>query len=193
MNEISSFMFSEHTMNGYPVIGAGICPSAYKNTIASEIKEKITKLDMKVIDDPFYIDYTLAAYVKKVSPDYLYAVGLSIYIPGVEGPTGGIIGNPFQCISSASGISEYADNGLSVAAYPGGPGIIINGTPELAESIIRNVNPGEGGVKILSELAEITMKSSVNIAIMVTDGTGSVNPGTVAAIDNGIIKFMTIG
>lgn len=43
---------------------------------------------MKVIDDPFYIDYTLAAYVKKVSPDYLYAVGLSIYIPGVEGPTG---------------------------------------------------------------------------------------------------------
>lgn len=44
MNEISSFMFSEHTMNGYPVIGAGICPSAYKNTIASEIKEKNNKI-----------------------------------------------------------------------------------------------------------------------------------------------------
>lgn len=192
MNEISTFMFTEQTINNYSVIGAGICQSAYKDVIASEIKEKISELDMKTADNPFYVDYILASYVKKISPNYLFAVGLSIYIPGVGGPTGGIIGNPFQSISSASGVSEYIDNGLSAAAYPGGPGIIIKGTPELAETIIKIVNPGDSGIKTLSKMVETAMKFSVNIGIMITDGTGSVNPGAAAAIDNGTAEFMTI-
>lgn len=193
MNEISSFMFSEHTVNNYSVIGAGLCLSTYKHAIASEIKEKIRELDMKAAEDPFYVDYILASYIKKISPRHLFAVGLSICIPGVKGPTGGVIGNPFQSISSASGISEYIDNGLSTAAYPGGPGIIIKGTPELAETIIKTVNPGDGGIKTLSKMVETTMKFSVSIGIIVTDGTGTINPGVAATIDNGVAKFMTIG
>lgn len=193
MNEISSFMFSEHTVNNYPVIGAGLCLSADKHAVASEIKEKIRKLDMKVAEDPFYVDYILASYIKKISPKHLFAIGLSICIPGVIGPTGGIIGNPFQSISSASGISEYIDNGLSTASYPGGPGIIIKGTPEMAERIIKTVNPGDSGIKTLSKMVETTMKFSVSIGIIVTDGTGSVNPGAAVSIENGTVKFMTIG
>lgn len=180
-------------MDGYTVIGAGICPLVSKDFIVDSIKGKLRLFKFHVIDNPFYIDYMLASCVRSMDISNIYGLGLSLCVPGISGPTGGIIGNPNCSISSAQGISEDMGNGLSVAAYPGGPGIIIEGSSEKAETILCSVMQGDGGLNCLNKLLNICIRNSIKIAIMVTDGSGAVEPGCAGSLEKGCAKYLTIG
>ncbi|TDT61900.1 hypothetical protein [Fonticella tunisiensis] len=192
MSELTTFIFKEYTVDGYPVLVAGICPLIFKQFAEAEIKEKIKSFKIDAVDNPYYIDYMLASYISEISPKCLYALGISINIPGISGPTGGIIGNPLAVISSAEGLSEYIDNGLSMAAYPGGPGIVINGKPHVAKEILRTVKPGDGEINTLLNMAEIAVKYDIKIAIIISDGTGTSYPGAAVTIENRKINYFSI-
>ncbi|MFP4579953.1 MAG: hypothetical protein ACLFQ6_04420, partial [Candidatus Sumerlaeia bacterium] len=128
------------------------------------------------------IDSHLADYVKRHAPQSIPAIGITLHIPDVPGPTGGIIGNPHRRMSSADGRGEVTGKGLSCAAHAGGPGLVIAGEPETAEAIIQCASPGSGGPDILKHLLEKARDREISQAFALTDGCGWHQQGGVALL-----------
>lgn len=191
MHNFRTFIFKEYTKDGYPVLGAGIYPY-YTNNDIIYLLSSINKFKIDLLDDPFYIDYALASYINKICPNNIYALGLSINLPNISSQTGGIIGNPHNRGSSAEGLSEDIGNGLSVAAYPGGPGVAIYGSAEEAELILKTVKPEEGGKEKLDRMTDKAKELGIDIAIMISDGTGVKSQGCVMTLENNVVKYISI-
>lgn len=192
MKYLTTFVFQEFTGDGYPVAAGGICPFLFAAEGKEALRQAVRSYQVAHNTDTFALDYSLAAWLKQHCPADLYAVGVSIRVPGIPGPTGGVIGYPRQTISSADGISEPIGHGLSVAAYPGGPGIVINGSPDLAEQIIRTVQPGTGGEETLRQLADHALKLGISTALLVADGTGTELPGCVMILEGGHLNYVIL-
>lgn len=191
MSSLENFIFTAHTFEGYPIVGAGICPSDH----AKKIPDLPTRFSSIVLDtpsDPFLIDYQLACFAGQVFPDFVYAVGISIYVPDASDPAGGVIGNPHMPIRSAEGMSECIGNRLSIAAYPGGPGIIIEGSPSQAEEAVSHINPGDQEPAALYHLVEAAVSAGIRRLIVVSDGAGTTSPGCVISFDEGILQSAVI-
>jgi len=185
-------LLKDLTKDGYPMAIAGICPFPFTESMGCEIRDLIRNYSFSPTDDEFMIDYFMAQYFSKLAPQYVLAWGITIKVPEALGPTGGIIGNPHREAKSADGNSEYIGNGLSVAAYPGGPGIVIEGEPQVAKNILFVSNPTESGKAPLFAMAKKAMEFNVHTAIMITDGTGLDAQGCALTLDGNEIKCVTL-
>lgn len=177
------FLFKEITEQGYEVLCTGIS-SINAEIDIKDLAQKLRKMKIKMVDDPFYIDYIMAVYIQKICAHTIYGVGLSIKIPGIVSSTGGIIGSPHKSPSSAEGLGEDIGHGLSVAAYPGGPGLIIEGKTNEAETILKVVEQESSGIHVLEKMKDKALGLGIRKAVMICDGTGKNNIGCVLTINN---------
>jgi hypothetical protein len=170
MNKLQGVMVSGITAQGFkwlaPVIFCG-----NRDKVISVVQHKVNHLFLttKAQKDPYAIDYSLAQTVQGL-PVNIRALGISISIPEAAGPSGGIIGNPHLAPRSAEGISENIGSGLSLAALPGGPGLIITGTARQAAKALSGIKPGSGGKQIIKEIHNRITGLDIPLAIAVTDG-----------------------
>lgn len=187
------FSFSTHTLEGYPIIGAGICDIIHRKE-ALNIFSDINKISLgiKGLNDPFNIDYLLREKIAKISPPYVFGLALSIEIPGAIGPTGGIIGNPFFQGETANGLSQDIGNGFSVVALPGGPGLLIQGDKGKAKNIFTNIVIGESRLVSTKHIKQEFVNNGIELALIVTDGTGTKKPGTILSYENKKINKLRI-
>jgi hypothetical protein len=175
------------------MVAAGICPVKDKNRIEKIIYD-LDRVEFPGNCSPLEVDYSLVVHIKKICPEYIYAIGVSISLPGVSGPCGGVLGNPHMEISSVSkySISEKIRNGISVAAFPGGPGIMIHGGPDHAEDALRQTEHEKSGVEKLEKIICRTALSGINIAVALTDGTGKGQRGCCMTLENGRTRISEI-
>ncbi|MCY6484124.1 hypothetical protein OW763_07125 [Clostridium aestuarii] len=189
--KLKCFLFNEVTEQGYKFLCTGIC-SQYAEQDIKNLSEQIKKIKLKVKDDPFYIDYILAIHLQKVCAETIYGVGLTIKIPGIIKNTGGVIGNPHMNPTSAEGLSENIGHGLSTAAYSGGPGIIIEGSIEHAEKILRAASEEMSGMKVLELMKDKAVALGINKAIMICDGSGIKSSGCALTLYNNKTEKLTL-
>ncbi|MDR7869686.1 MAG: hypothetical protein RIN55_02415 [Tissierellaceae bacterium] len=174
------FTFSERTLEGYPVIGAGICDMIY----VEEAKKSFSKinqinLDVKNLEDPWEIDCLLNRKIASLAPDFIHGLALSIKVEGATGPTGGIIGNPRGFGDTANGQVSSIGNDLSVIALPGGPGMLIKGSKSILKSIFTNVVMGQNRVVSMKRISEELKANQIDLALVVKDGTGKRERGMI--------------
>lgn len=181
------FLFKEITEQGYEVLCTGISSTNAEIDIEN-LSEKIRKLKIKTVDDPFYIDYMLGVYIQKTCAESIYGVGVSIKVPGLTSSSGGIIGSPHAPPTSAEGLSEDIGLGLSVAAYPGGPGLIIEGNTNEAETILKVVSQESSGIHVLEKMKDEALALGIRKAVMICDGSGKNNIGCALTIYNGEVE-----
>jgi len=189
MTKICSFLLKGYTKQQYPYAGAIICPRDAVAGIGKIITHHMSNFEIAGGINCFELDYRLAYHVKEVCSGDLYAIGVTIRVPDIPGPTGGIIGDPLQEISSAGGASEEIGHGLAAAAFPGGPGLVVRGNRETAQSLIKNVNNGDQGLRPLMILQKKAVESNVSLGIMLTDGTGVSSPGAVLCINGKSVEY----
>lgn len=174
------FTFSENTLEGYSIIGAGLCDIIYKES-AIKFFSKIKKIKLNINDlgNPREIDNLLNKKIAYLSPDYIQGLALSIKVDGASGPTGGIIGNPSEVGETATGRVGSIGNGLSTIALAGGPGMLIEGETATLKSIFTNIVLGQNRLVSMKRIREELKKHKVNLAIIVTDGSGQGERGMI--------------
>lgn len=192
MRSFATFLMKDYTKDGYPIAMAGICPFGLTHSMKIELQNLMQNYSFPKTKDIFEIDYFMANYFSQKAPSYILAWGITLHIPGNPGPTGGIIGNPHIDINSADGSSEDIGNGLSVAAYPGGPGIVIAGNSAMAKKILNQVKPAQGGKTPLMLMAKNALDIYIPTAIMITDGTGPNIIGCAMAIEGNKVKYVCL-
>ncbi|MGN9165453.1 hypothetical protein ACTNDY_09295 [Tissierellaceae bacterium HCP3S3_D8] len=187
------FHFSTHTFEGHPIIGAGICDIIHGKQVL-DISSSIDNISLRVRDlnNSYEIDYLLKEKIAKIFPTYVLGLALSIEVPDAIGPTGGIIGNPFFEGKTANGLSQDIGNGFSVIALPGGPGLLIQGDTGIAKNIFTNIVIGENRLISTEKIVREFKNNEINLAIIVTDGTGIRESGTILSYDNGKIEKLKI-
>jgi hypothetical protein len=121
------------------------------------------------------LDRHLADHAAAVCPPWARAVGLSLHIPGMGGPTGGLVGDPRRMPLEADGREEELGNGLACVARPGGPGLVVQGKLEQARALtcewVADLSEG-GNETILTRLAISARKMGIDQAMVVEDGCG---------------------
>ncbi|TYP55457.1 hypothetical protein [Thermosediminibacter litoriperuensis] len=181
--KLSSFIFKSRTLEGFPVIVAGICPQSFEPMAKKTMNDIIKGFQAEGVKDGFELDYKLAQYVCSKTPEYILALGVSIFVPGVKEPAGGIIGNPRKSISSACGLIESIGNNLSLVAYPGGPGVVIESPPGKAANILNIAKAkGRNDIETVIQIAIKILTHSIANAIIISDGSGVQGVGCGAAI-----------
>lgn len=186
------FVFSSKTLDGYPVIGAGICEEGYKLEVLS-VFSRIDTLSLDInTDDPYDVDLKLHEKIAKISPDYVKGLALSTYVPNAKGPTGGIIGNPFDVGKTADNNIYDVGNGYCVAALPGGPGLMIKGEKAIAKNIFSEIAVGENKIISASKIEQIFIKNNIDIAIIIKDGTGSQENGIIMTYCFGETEYISL-
>lgn len=185
------FLFNSKTLEGYKIIGAGICDIKYKEDVLKEFEKiKKTSLDIKDLNNSYEIDYLLDKKIKAIAPKYVIGLGLSIYIPNAKGPTGAIIGNPHNMGESANGRAEEIGEGFSLIALAGGPGLLIKGSKEVAKNIFINIVLGENRLVPFKNIIKELVLNKIDIAIVITDGTGIKQNGKIWTYYFGKIKLI---
>ncbi|AEE90351.1 conserved protein of unknown function [Tepidanaerobacter acetatoxydans Re1] len=192
MNGFATFLVKDLTKDGYAMAIAGICPFSFTDSMEDEISGLIRNYSFKPIDDVFMTDYFMAQYFSRFAPEYVLAWGITMHVPQMSGPTGGIIGNPHIEANSANSTGEYIGSGLSVAAHPGGPGIVIAGDPQTAREILSLSEPSDGGKTPLLAMAKRSIDFNIPAAIMITDGTGFNAVGCALTIEGSEIKYISL-
>lgn len=194
MNRYSVFAIKSLTADGYPVAAACICEKDRGRESIGQMS-RISEFRCAAINDPMYIDYRLADYIKTIAPSHIYCIGASIVIPGMSDPTGGIIGSPHKDINSANGDIEQIAEDLVLVSRPGGPGFIIQGDEQTARNIYydlqRNCYMKSDYDRALSILNSM-IKNNINAGIIVTDGSGPVKEGCVIAYESGRSNIIKI-
>jgi hypothetical protein len=186
------FTFSSNTLEGYPIIGAGICDEMYK-TEALNVFSRINTLPLDIkTDDPYEVDCKLQERIAVISPHYVKCLALSINVPHIKVPTGGIIGNPFNIGRTADNNIDDIGNGYCVAALPGGPGLMIRGNTAAAKNIFSEIVLGENKIIPISKIEQIIRKNKIDIAIIIKDGTGSSENGMIMTYCFGETEYISI-
>lgn len=185
------FTFKGISKQGYSIAGAGIC-NMEDIGLAAAAFENIDGADMEIrdINNPYLIDKVLFERISDICPKNVFAIGATVNIPEASERTGGILGNPFYEPDSADGLGENIGNGLSVAALPGGPGIIIEGDCRMAEEIVLIGKSGKRGNMTIKKLLCALKERNVELAIIVTDGSGSHDGGQVAVYEKGETLYL---
>ena len=136
----------------------------------------------------FLLTTNLAKLVKEVSPSYIYALGVSIFIPNIGESTGGIIGSPHTQISSSNKEVELLPNGLVLISMPEGPGFIIRSDEKTAKKIYKDsIYNGQSSLSRALEILVNIIKCNIDLGIIITDGCGRNSIGSAITIENGDI------
>lgn len=189
MNSMRTFIFRRQTCEGLSLCGAGICASE-DCAKADAVIAALTHLRVGNTVDPFDLDCRLAEYVADICPESILAIGLSLDVPGASGPSGGIIGNPRVTIESADGRATDIGHGLSLVALPGGPGIVVLGTPGDAERVLCPVCGAGTDYTVIPDLIRHIQGAGIALAMAVADGSATRCTGGVATLDNGKIQVL---
>lgn len=177
------FSLKLNSKDNVPVIICGIC-FVGKKEILIEHYNKVKEYEIGKSKDIFVIDYALSDIICKIATKDVLAVGASLKVDGVFERTGGIIGNPFEEVSSAEGDIETINEDIFVISSAGSPGIAICGSyfdavkinNYLMESEFASQNSRISGVlKIAREVTDTF--------VLVSDGTGEGSVGRVIVSD----------
>lgn len=187
--KLCSLLIKGFTGQHLPYAGAIICPVEAKHKVGETVKAHMKDFKAGEDIDCFELDYRLASHLKKLDPADIYALGVTIRVNNIPGPAGGVIGSLSRRIASARGISQDLGNGLSVAAYPGGPGLVVRASPEMARNLLKSVNPGDEGLVPLLVLKNKILENSISLGIMLTDGTGVEKPGAALCINDRSVNY----
>jgi len=187
---LSSFVTRTITIQGYSLLVAGMGEVGGADARQSLLIEA-QNLVLRSPGDPRGVDLDLARFARHSCPGSVWALGLSIHVPGVATCCGGVVGDPRQPSVCVDGRGRDLGRGLSGAAYPGGPGIVILGTPVQAEEALRSCRAGDGGVAALRGLADACRRMNVPLAIGVSDGTGGVLGGCAMALEGRRVELRT--
>ncbi len=184
IDDLTTFIIKTVTEESYPIIICGICDKNKRQESLDRLLE-LKKIEFNGLKDPFFIDYRLAEKVKTISPDYIKALGVSIFIGGVHQSTGGIIGSPKSDITSSDKDIELLDGGLAVISMPGGPGFIVRSDEITAKKIYGESMLNDKSVidRVLSILSNM-IKYDVNLGLIITDGCGPNSRGSAVTIEN---------
>lgn len=192
MNNLTTFIIKTITIEGYTIVISGICDKNRKKESLNKILE-LKKIRYCELKDPFFIDYKLAAQAKTISPDYIYALGVSIHIPEIQESTGGIIGSPHMDIASSGEDVEYLSNGLVLISIPEGPGFIIKGDEKIAKKIYQeSICHDQSSISRALTILDNIIKYNINFGIIVTDGCGPKSKGSAVTIENGRISIQIL-
>jgi hypothetical protein len=182
-NLYEGFSISWKVLAGGLVLAAGgICKPGRGEDCKAALKtlpQKVTGLEG--CSDPVKVDLALAeagADLTKSIGDELYALGLSIGIPGIHYPCGGIIGSPGGPPSSADERIDNLGYGLFCYARSGGPGAVIACAEEAAADIFARVEETAAGAgwydqrKAWKKMQAIFVSSGIAAWFLVSDGCG---------------------
>ncbi|WP_068747878.1 hypothetical protein [Thermovenabulum gondwanense] len=191
---LSSFALKSRIYDGFQIIIAGICPIEEILETKRILNEIGRDFSAKGIKDGFELDYKLAKHFCNETPKNLFALGVSIFVPWIKEASGGIIGSPREKISSAQGIIENIGNNLSLIAFPGGPGIVIEGSIEKAMKILQFIefNKTNNDLEKIYQIALNVMTESIPNAIIISDGCGINRTGCAAAITGNRIELYSL-
>ena len=126
--------------------------------------------------------------IAKLSPNWVKAIGISIFVKSVEDTCGGILGNPH----SSSTNSEDLGNGYSVVAMPGGPGLILKGTLVECKSIFIFSTIGPNKLISKKRLKNELIRRQVETAIFVKDGSGKNGDPSILIYSDNDLKELVI-
>lgn len=168
------------TAQGLPALLAAILPAAHPHALNALVKA-FACFALPPASDPRSVDVELAKFAAAGCPPHVPALCLCVHVPGITRPCGGIVGDPRRRCMPADGCGMGLGKGLSGAAYPGGPGLVVRGTPAAAEAVLRRVEAGAGGAPAMHALAEGCRRLGVRVAVAASDGTGGRFPGAALA------------
>ena len=189
MNLLRTFIFSRRTCEGLVLHGAGIVVAGMDDRAVHALIRAFTRIRFGTTTDPFEVDWRLAAHAARLAPESVVAIGLSVGVPGVTQAAGGVIGAPRAGLASADGDSAGIGHGLSVAALPGGPGIVVLGSPDDAARILGHARDNVPRRAALPELVRAVRDAGIPLAIAVVDGSGMGGPGGVATVDGDTVRM----
>jgi hypothetical protein len=155
-----------------------------------------SQLDELIITtpDPFDIDFILASRLRVITPPTIYALALTIHLPQATQPCGGLVGNPHQTIESADpyGLATLGARGLSVAAFPGGPGVIVQGSEQLAQDALHQVAPQSCTLEALRTIVDYASCGGAPLVVAVSDGSGRGMQGGILSFFQGTVSHHPI-
>lgn len=118
------FYLRIHSMDGCEIAVGGLCDGGRGGDAGKRYKKSGDFLFGQSLDG-YQIDKNLYDRLSALTPPYVRALGASIHVPGVTIPCGGIVGDPFDVPAAAPGKMVKLKNGAVVAAFPGGPGLLM--------------------------------------------------------------------
>ncbi len=134
------------------------------------------------------IDEKLAKNLCRAASKEVLALGATISIPGVPGPTGGIIGNPHSPISSEESEFEKIAQNLYLTTFTGGPGLIFDCCQDILLKIKKYILVNQGWPDIPQLILGLS-EHKIKRMIGVTDGTGVYFPGSVLIYNQGKMEI----
>jgi hypothetical protein len=166
------FLFGGTTKENYPylVIGKQLQDDARYFTY---LKNLLDNFSVPTICSAQALDRILAAALQEAVPRP-FIIGCTIGIPGMEGPSGGVLGNPNSEVLSAEGRMEDYERDWKVLTYPGGPGLAFQEKDKgvFLPDAIDIKNKASKGKYLLLDLAAQAYSSGVEEFLAITDGTG---------------------
>lgn len=161
---------------GTPLLAGGLCRAGYDEQSLRDL-QGLSRLRLCGSTDIYEIDYRLARAVRECCGDYVWAVGVTAFIPGIPRSTGGVIGSPHRDIASADACVEPIGHGLYLRAFPGGPGCVAAcGESGILERLSFDDYPPR---ERAGALALRLRGQDVSSFLVVTDGSGPETKGSL--------------
>lgn len=186
-----TFLLKTHSLDGCTVVVGGICRKGKKEE-AVKAYSQIEDVPLAKSKDEFIIDVILADSLKKLTCEGTIIIGASVRVDGVEGLTGGIIGNPEEENQSSDEEVEEIFSGLYMLAMPGGPGIVFAGSysdgMKIKDIVIEEKK--DNGSYISNIINKLDTLS--NLYVVVQDGSGYSASGGVYVSDGSGKNFEII-
>lgn len=163
------FLIGGQTKDGFPYLAAG------KQSLPDPqyfivLRSLLDKFSVPPHCSPQSLDRLLAAELSKARP-WPDLIGCTIKVPGIPGPTGGVLGKPSHKAIPAANNLEILGDGWKILSFQGSPGLAYK------EAAGRTFYPeikreGIPGKELLLQLAVQAYSSGVEELIAITDGTG---------------------
>lgn len=161
------FLFGGLTREQHPYLAAGR-HKQFEAAWFARIKALLDDFSVPPQCQPQTLDRLLAELLVPAEPQP-FLLGCTIRVPGMAGPTGGILGSPGAPAQSASGAAESLPDGWKLLTFPGGPGLAYLEGPAGA---FHPVIPETRGRELLLDLAKQACAGGVRSFVALTDGTG---------------------
>ena len=161
---------------------AGLCGIKKKHhkICLNTIKERLVECRISKEDDIYDIDYKLSHVISKNIDDSIVAIGANIKIPWINEATGGVIGSPKKHAQSSKGDIEALEEDLFLFSFPGKLGIVLEGSKEALESIVKDMDFNHSAMDdLIAPLITKLSYSSNKVAVIITDGSGEASKGFI--------------
>jgi hypothetical protein len=186
---MEGFLLKTTTCQGYALAIGGLCCKGTASLHQQQF-EKINELQYGNLQDIYLVDYHLSREIASLALPSLHIIGATLTIENMTEATGGILGNPYSNITSASGEIEEIATGVFQFALPGGPGIVLWGNYLVSNQIFRYAldKYHTGPKNRFQSVKDLLHATGITKYIMVSDGSGPQHFGCIA-IGDGIKNY----